>query len=772
MGRRDGWVILALCAVAAGLAAMPAGAGAAAPANLFTNPSFELGQDGWRMDKGKGTEARFAVDQAMAADGQSSAVVTIEKVGEWGTQFGQSFDAGAKGKTCTFAVFARSAEGAVQVQLEIERRADSYDRAVRSEKFALAPDKWTELHVTFRVEKDCPEGWFAYVSCMQAGVRYRADMFRLYEGQFVPWKEAAGEEAAAAVRVYDTGTRLAGPPTAEALARREGWKELAEGGAPLALQGDAVLANSTLALVLRRGGPGAELYGAGPKGFARRAVLGPAAEGAVRIEAVKVTENGPGGAAVEVRFDVAKGSPATLAYALKTGQTFVETSPRAGATGLAVEAPCRFAVLPDFFADDIVLDATDLAADVAELPADNFVLHLVDDGGALVMAVWNGRDADARAALGGAGADRRIEQTAVAYGKDGKVWVAVLEGEGIWHRRDVARGDAGQVVRLDWTAPYPAQWRVDWRRADGLADSWEMAVEKPDGRFAKFGMFGGEDTLAPDRKRWTTVLGSFRYPCWIDKGGRGCLQPLKEGLAFEGPALIYPINRARATPLDAFTVVDVVRATLGVGPCEYILDVEGQKSEYRGRATCANRDLIEGIYGRGEQQKRRAEVEESLKDVMVFIRHIRGRIESYVEYAHWAMDYLGRQKQAHPELAKPLSELETFARAVDERVADRREKIKTPDEAQKMVEEFRATVLDDQGPDALAKCKKFTRAWVDIGGNQDELVGECRWAVKVVRQRAGLVMAADPRLAEAAEEIRSRAQKVLRNPAGHEGARH
>jgi hypothetical protein len=45
-------------------------------------------------------------------------------------------------------------------------------------------------------------------------------------------------------------------------------------------------------------------------------------------------------------------------------------------------------------------------------------------------------------------------------------------------------------------------------------------------------------------------------------------------------------------------------------------------------------------------------------------------------------------------------------------------------------------------------------------------------AVKMVRQRAGLAMAVDPRAAELAKEIRQRAQEVLRSPAGHEGARH
>jgi hypothetical protein len=42
----------------------------------------------------------------------------------------------------------------------------------------------------------------------------------------------------------------------------------------------------------------------------------------------------------------------------------------------------------------------------------------------------------------------------------------------------------------------------------------------------------------------------------------------------------------------------------------------------------------------------------------------------------------------------------------------------------------------------------------------------------MIRQRAGLLMAVDPRVAEIAKEIRRRSQIVLRNPANHEGARH
>jgi hypothetical protein len=89
-----------------------------------------------------------------------------------------------------------------------------------------------------------------------------------------------------------------------------------------------------------------------------------------------------------------------------------------------------------------------------------------------------------------------------------------------------------------------------------------------------------------------------------------------------------------------------------------------------------------------------------------------------------------------------------------------------------MNEEFRKNVLDYAGPDALKRCTEYTSALVVIGDNQDELSGECRWVVKTLRQRAGILLGTDPRVAPIAGEIRTRTQEALRNPANHEGARH
>jgi hypothetical protein len=82
-------------------------------------------------------------------------------------------------------------------------------------------------------------------------------------------------------------------------------------------------------------------------------------------------------------------------------------------------------------------------------------------------------------------------------------------------------------------------------------------------------------------------------------------------------------------------------------------------------------------------------------------------------------------------------------------------------------------LLDYSGADWEAKLKKeYTDPLTQIGGQQDEMVGECRWVVKSLRQKAAMLMATDPRMAPIAAEIRARTQKMLRGGAAYEGARH
>jgi hypothetical protein len=751
----------------------PSLAAAAQPENLFHNPSFEQGIDGWRVDRDAKTAVRLTIDKARAANGQCCARVDVDTVEGWGTQLGQTLVAPAAGKTYTFAVLAKSIQGTVTVNLDIERGGKPYDRVATGKPVVLTSDKWTELHVTFKPDKSYPQGWFAYLSCRQPHSVYCADMFRLYEGEYVPYEKMAREAMlAAAVSVLDTCTVTGQPLGTKALADRSGWTTIPEDTTDHRFAGDAVMVNDRVAVVLRRGAAGAELYGRGEAGLVLRAVLAPAGSPA-RLASVSIVDNSPSEATLEASFQSSDGKTRKLRYELATGQLQVGTKAAAGVEALSIEAPCRFVVLPDFFADDIVIDATEMAVPAADLPSENFLLHLLPRGDSIVMAVASNRGRDARVELVGSETKRQVVRSELDYGKEGKIWVAVLEGRKIWHEHNVSGTDAGRIVSLDWTAPFPAQWRVDWRQADGLTASWEMIVQRPTGEFEKQGWFGEAGTVPADRKRWTTVYGRFEYPCWLDCQGRACLQPLKhKAVHFEGPAVIYPINRSRGTSLREHTVVDVVRATFGVGPCEYILDVEAQGAAMKGRATCANRDALKAIYASGQQRARRAEVERSLDEVVIFVKHIRSRIDHYVAFGRELSAYLDEQNKAHPELAAFLGEMKTLAGAIEADFEKRKANIQTPQYVVDLTDKFRREVLDYEGNDALAKCNAITEAIVVVGGNQDELVGECRRDVKVLRQRAGLAMATNPQAAEIAKEIRRRTQESLRNPASYEGPRH
>ena len=98
--------------------------------------------------------------------------------------------------------------------------------------------------------------------------------------------------------------------------------------------------------------------------------------------------------------------------------------------------------------------------------------------------------------------------------------------------------------------------------------------------------------------------------------------------------------------------------------------------------------------------------------------------------------------------------------------------MKTPEYAQDLVYKFRTTVANYDGADANARCQALTRGFVEIGENQDELVAECRQAVKIMRQHAAMAMANDPDTVELAKAIRERCKNVLSSPVNYEAPRH
>jgi hypothetical protein len=203
--------------------------------------------------------------------------------------------------------------------------------------------------------------------------------------------------------------------------------------------------------------------------------------------------------------------------------------------------------------------------------------------------------------------------------------------------------------------------------------------------------------------------------------------------------------------------------------------------------------LLGEVYGAGQQKARHADVDHYLNDALDFVTHIRNRILAYVEFGKEIKTYLDGQKGSHPELREPLDSLVALAGEIDERVSSRMEQLRVhkmiqavlartqeakieptpPHLAAELNREFRASLLDYDAADWKDRIKKeYTDPLTAIGGAQDEMVGECRWVVKALRQKAGILLATDPRMATIASELRSRTQKMLRGGAAYEGGRH
>lgn len=500
---------------------------------------------------------------------------------------------------------------------------------------------------------------------------------------------------------------------------------------------------------------------------------------------------------IEVGLRLPGNKSGQIVYELGAGAAFVKTTAGGGVEKLRVAAPCRFAILPDFFGDDIVVDASAFSVSRAELPSENFLLSMLPGGDAIVLTVSESRENDVEISLTDS-APREIAHTDISYGGKPHIWIAVLHDKEIWHEREITLADADKVIDLDWKMPFAALWRVDWATVDNLTDSWEMLLQKADGEYLMQGWFGqdpsegqsfGErlgdrDWNKPQRRRWNPVLGQFLFPCWVDNDGRGHLQPLLkrcytsrgEVYNFSGPAVIYPIDRATitpfSTPIDKLTVVDLIRMTLGVGPCQYILDLEGQKGNSRGVATCYARDIINAIYKDGAQLENGPEIEEHLDAAVAFISNVRERIDEYVEFGREMRAYLEERKRLHPEHAEFLGELLLVTGRLDEFFEADRERIRTPAYAEETAAAFRKDLLTYTGKDAFQKCDERMRIFTSIGGAQDGLVASCRMIVKTLRQRSGIAVAQNPGLKDIAAEIRARTQAVMRNPTGYEAARH
>jgi len=266
---------------------------------------------------------------------------------------------------------------------------------------------------------------------------------------------AAAQSAPSAepfARLYDVPPEAAADLSESALSAKRGWTPVEAGDEAHRFQGAAVLMNDKIVAVLHPATADVDVYSRQTGGLKRCARLRPVgADGAaMRRTGLKVRANRPHGVSLEVGLASPAEGPCHVTYDLAVGAAFLRTT-AAGVARLRVLAPCRFAVVPDFFGDDIVVDAAALPLARADLPADHFLMHLMHGGECIVMTVSEAAERDVQVAVATGGAPA-IESSDIPYDKP-HVWVAVLAGRGIWHERTVAAADGARQTRSGSSSP-------------------------------------------------------------------------------------------------------------------------------------------------------------------------------------------------------------------------------------------------------------------------------------------------------------------------------
>lgn len=473
---------------------------------------------------------------------------------------------------------------------------------------------------------------------------------------------ALAQDDPSATRLYDTKTPSDRLISEESLKQHAGWALIAEENTTHSFTGDAVMLNDKLAVVARKQGRAVEIYTSSETGIQSRAhLLGAAGE---PLQAVKIAENNFGAVALNVSFPSA-------AYTLRitTGEGRIEILPAAGAKGVLVESLMQYVVVPDFFGDDLVynLDAFNGRA----LPAENMCLCLLQGGDAMMMCVWQSSQQDAwliapTVGFKSAYSIPLTRMLRIDAPPDRKIWLAFMESKGLWRHAPKAPEK--------FQPPFPAKWRANITAGNGSAVSVNAESQ------------------------------------------------LKESDNPSVQAIVYPLDRVQDTPLTVVLPTDVMRNTLGVGPCQYILAVEGMAAE--GDPTPNNvMEWVEKQFDDKKEKKVADDIQERLDLMVKHIAEANGRIRGYAAFAAAAKPKLAADPKAAAWLAI-VNEMERHAQSGLVPAA-------APERANKLAAGVLALIGKNN---AAADCKRLAAQLRQIGTLQDHAMARCRMALRRLRQ--------------------------------------
>ena len=512
--------------------------------------------------------------------------------------------------------------------------------------------------------------------------------------------------------LFDTVSPSPAARAAGKLDPKTGWKLVPEDNVTHKFQGDAVVLNDRLLVVLRSAGSGAEVYGQTPAGPKQRVELSPrtvTGRKATSLASVRIVDNGPAAVTLAASFTTEDGGSCSLTYRLTAGQMIVEVRPGEGTGRLLAACPTRYVVIPDYFGSDMVFGPETFERPRLRLPAENFFLNMTGEGDAEVMCVCQSSKQEAAAIRSGKGKDAAITGCEIEAVKDKPVWIACLEGAQIWCEQTLATPQGVPTARRPWNPPFPAKWRID-----GL---WET----------------GE-----------TISGPSGDDRWL--GTSGCQAKL-----------CYAMDRSQETPLAFFTPMDVLRNTLGVGPCQYILQTEGLATDTN--PTPDNvMTFVEKQFKRKKEKKSAAEIRDLLRQMVIHIDQVRARAHRYLCAVDELQEMHAAEAASRPPGAR-ASAPKWFPQWRMQWVHGTGTSLWAPSERAAQLADKIIALIGTDG--AARECERLGAELRAIGAGGDGAMATCRMRLRWLKQAAAMYAEDHPDDAELAKKVLAKAEEML-----------
>ena len=190
----------------------------------------------------------------------------------------------------------------------------------------------------------------------------------------------------------------------------------------------------------------------------------------------------------------------------------------------------------------------------------------------------------------------------------------MLQGSGLWNATDLLPERSGSEFELRWSPPVDAKWRTGIVETNSFTHC--SLLEGPRG---KADGASASDSTSPCRFQAGKVVA--RVEPQEQVGTVPSAQPGRK-------LLIYPLDRSRTTPLTMLLPIDVLRNTLGVGPCQYLLQAEGLASD-DDPTPAAVMDEVERLFSRRRDRQSSEEIQQRLEQAVGHIGAVQARLEHY-----------------------------------------------------------------------------------------------------------------------------------------------